>query len=266
MELKDIISSGFLEHYVSGLSSQQEALQVQSWAADYPEVRQELLEIELALETYASSQAIQPTPGLKDKIFNTIVDLKRSTSDNALSPTSINKNGTVRQMNSFYKFLAAASIVLLVISIVFAYSYYNKYNDAKDKLQVSEQNLQRETELAQAMDSDIGVMENKYSKPVVLNGTAHAPDALAKIYWMTNSGEVWVDAGNLPKVPTGKQYQLWAIVDGKPVDAGMIPIVKGKYHVQKMKTFGKADAFAITMEDSGGSPTPKGDMVVIAKI
>ena len=72
---------------------------------------------------------------------------------------------------------------------------------------------------------------------------------------------------NLPSVPEGMQYQLWAIIDGKPVDAGMISTEKGIYHIQKMKSFGRAEAFAITLEKAGGSPTPTMDqMYVIAKI
>jgi anti-sigma-K factor RskA len=68
-------------------------------------------------------------------------------------------------------------------------------------------------------------------------------------------------------VPTGKQYQLWAIVDGKPVDAGMIATKKGIYHIQKMKSFGSVQAFAITLEKAGGSPIPTMDeMIVQAKM
>ena len=117
------------------------------------------------------------------------------------------------------------------------------------------------------MKTDINVMTDKNSLPVVLKGTPHAPDALAKIYWMKTTGDVYVDPSNLPGVPSGKQYQLWAIVDGKPVDAGMISTEKGIYHIQKMKSFGRAEAFAITLEKAGGSPTPTMDqMYVISKI
>ena len=71
----------------------------------------------------------------------------------------------------------------------------------------------------------------------------------------------------MPAAPTGKQYQLWAIVDGSPVDAGMITTDKGSYSIQKMKSFGKADAFAITLEKTGGSPTPTmSEMVVISEL
>lgn len=84
---------------------------------------------------------------------------------------------------------------------------------------------------------------------------------------MKNTGEVYIDPGNLPEAPEGMQYQLWGIVDGKPVDAGMIVTKKGnKYRMQKMKTFGKAEAFAVTLETMGGNPTPKGQMYVMGKM
>jgi anti-sigma-K factor RskA len=98
-----------------------------------------------------------------------------------------------------------------------------------------------------------------------LHGMGVAPDAAAKIFWMKNTGEVYVDPSNLPELQPGKQFQLWAIVDGKPVDAGMILTSKqgDKYRIQKMRSFGKAEAFAITIEKAGGSPTPTMDQMVV---
>jgi len=103
---------------------------------------------------------------------------------------------------------------------------------------------------------------------VSLKGLEAAPDAAAKIFWMQNTGEVFIDPSNLPDAPAGKQYQLWAIVDGKPVDAGMILTSKkgDKYRIQKMKTFGKAEAFAVTLEPEKGNPTPQGPMFVMGKM
>jgi anti-sigma-K factor RskA len=47
----------------------------------------------------------------------------------------------------------------------------------------------------------------------------------------------------------------------------MISTQKGVYKIQKMKSFGKAQAFAITLEEEGGSPTPTmEEMYVIAEI
>ena len=59
----------------------------------------------------------------------------------------------------------------------------------------------------------------------------------------------------MPKAPEGKEYQLWAIVDGKPVDLGMYD-ENNSQKLQAMKTISKPQAFAITLENKGGSPTP----------
>jgi len=76
----------------------------------------------------------------------------------------------------------------------------------------------------------------------------------AQVIWNTKTHEVFVAGVSLPAPPSGKQYQLWAIVDGKPVDAGVMHEIKNV--AQKMKTFDRADAFAISIEKEGGNPTP----------
>jgi anti-sigma-K factor RskA len=102
------------------------------------------------------------------------------------------------------------------------------------------------------------VVHSPYSMPVALKGQEVMPDATAKIFWMQNTKEVMVDASNLPDAPSGMQYQFWAIVDGKAVDGGMIITNdKGKkFRMQKMKSFGRAEFFAISLEKEGGSPVP----------
>lgn len=273
MEAKDIISSGILELYVLGITSPEETLQVEQWLLMYPEVKDELDQIESAMENYAMANAIEPSSELKERIANNIVFNKSnatqisSTSD-ILRPVSKDvAEQKVYTVSTFFKWAAAACFVLLLGSLALNYSYFNRYRSANDELQVAKAELQKTKEVATAMTHDMEVVTDKDARPVVLNGTPHAPDALAKIFWMKDSGEVYVDPTNLPEPAAGKQYQLWAIVNGKPVDAGMIDLRKGNFKIQKMKSFGSAEAFAITLEKTGGSPTPTMDeMYVMAKI
>ena len=120
------------------------------------------------------------------------------------------------------------------------------------------------------MKNDLSVVQSRYSEPVALRGLAAAPEAAAKIFWMKNTGEVYIDPSNLPEAPEGKQYQLWGIVDGKPVDGGLIISSKkgNQYRIQKMKVFSnvKVQAFAVTLENAGGNPTPKGEMYVMGQM
>ncbi len=222
----------------------------------------------MSLESYAQAHAVKPSASVREKILSEIAGER---SENKLT-FSRNDNSKVVEMPpyripSFMKIAVAAMLVLLVGSIILNYSYYQKYQSANNDLANAQQKISQQNEANIAMNRDIDVMTDKNSKPVVLNGTPHAPEALAKIFWMKNTGEVYIDPSYLPSVPAGKQYQLWAIVDGKPVSGGMISTEKGTYHIQKMKSFGKADAFAITLEKAGGSPTPTmEEMVVISEI
>jgi len=117
------------------------------------------------------------------------------------------------------------------------------------------------------MKGEIDWVKNPNSTPVSLKGQPAAPDASAKIFWMKNTGEVMVDASSLPDAPPGKQYQFWGIVDGVPVDGGLIITNdKGKkFRMQPMKAFGRAEAFAISLEKEGGSKAPT-DVVSVGKI
>lgn len=267
MNINDIISSGLLELYALGLSSPEETAQVQDWLNQYPEVKQELVDIEMSLESYAQAHAVEPSASVKEKVLSEIAGGR---SENKLT-FSRNDSKVVEmpsyRIPSFMKIAVAAILVLLIGSIILNYSYYQKYQSANNDLASAQQKIAEQDESNTAMNKEIDVMTDRNSKPVVLNGTPHSPEALAKIFWMKNTGDVYIDPSNLPALPAGKQYQLWAIVDGKPVSGGMISTEKGTYRIQKMKSFGKADAFAITLEKAGGSPTPTmEEMVVISKI
>jgi anti-sigma-K factor RskA len=264
---EDIISSGLLDLYALGLTSPEEARQVEEWINQYPEIKQELDAIEVSLESYAQANALEPSSSVKDKIFSQITKGEQKDPNNIPLTNFSPAHHNVYRIPTYFKLVAAAIIILLIGSIVLNYSYYNKYQSVNNKLQAAQEKIKQNQETNLAMKDDINVMSDKNSLPVVLKGTPLAPDAVAKIYWMKNSGDVYVDPINLPSVPEGKQYQLWAIVDGKPVDAGMISTEKGIYRIQKMKSFGHAEAFAITLEKAGGSPTPTMDqMYVIAKV
>lgn len=256
-----------------GVSSAEETQLVNEHLQQFPELKEELNDIELSLEKYAMSNAIEPAPVVKEKLFNQLFsneqDQKKANAETRAVPAespvvSLNKRGPIPL---FYKSIAAAVFILLIGSIISNYFYFNKYHDAQNKLEVAQQQLQEKEKSNEAMSHDLNVVTNKYAMPVVLKGTKMAPDAVAKIFWLKNTGQVYIDPSNLPKAPEGKQYQLWGIVDGKPVSGGIIETSKGIYHIQKMKSFGSVDAFAITLEKTGGSPTPTMDqMVVIAKM
>ena len=266
MEAQNIISSGLLELYALGASSPEESREVEGWVKQYPEVATELAYIHESMEAYAQTHAIAPDVSVKEKLFIKInasaavpvISIKEKTIDAAM----------VYSISPIWKYAAAASIILLIGSVIFNYTYYNKYNTVNDELQTAQTELQQTKELAAAMKGDMDMIGSKNAMPVSLKGMPTVPDAAARIYWMQDTHEVYVDPSNLPEAPAGMQYQFWGIVDGVPVSGGMISTLKDgrKVHLQKMKTFGKAEAFAVSLEKAGPEKPKPSEVVVMGKI
>lgn len=263
MNAQEIISSGILELYCTGLTSAAETAEVVQWAKQYPEVAAEIEVIQSGLEGYAQAHAIVPNASVKEKLFASINNEKAAPVVNLKDTDKASEK--VYSISPVWKYAAAASIVLLIGSAILNYTFYNKYQSANKELASTQTALQEQKELANNMNQDMGVMTNKNAMPVSLAPMPDVPDAAARIYWMQNTKEVYIDPSNLPKAPAGKQYQFWAIVDGKPVNGGIITTeINGKtVHVQKMKSFGSAQAFAVSLEDAGPEkPVPTKVMVM----
>lgn len=265
MNTSEYISSGILESYALGFCSQEEATDVERMCSLYPEVQAELEEIQLSLNNYAGSHAAAPKAATKSKIFDTIDALE---SGNVFAPATADHAGA--RIIPMLRYMAAASIVLLGLSIVGNVVFYNKWKAANEQVialnsekNVLADNLKTNQVKLSDMNNSMTVMGNPEMTRVMMKGLPKSPESLAVIYWNKQSSQVYIDVKSLPLPPEGKQYQLWAIVDGKPVDAGMLPVEGIAGAMMKMKDFPSAQAFAITLEKAGGSPSPTMEEMIV---
>lgn len=255
MDIREYIASGILESYVMGLTTADESREVERLAAMHPEVRTEIEEIRLALEGYANAHAKQPPAHLKGQVLSAI----KETSPQASSARVVDiRTAQEPSRSRFSTYLAIAASILLIVSI--GYNYYLSQeltevkSEAKANMEQVQHNYAALEQNMQQVHTEMAIMKDPQNKMIRLKGVENSPASLATIYWNSASKEVYLDVNNLPQAPQGMQYQLWAIVDGKPVDAGMIDMNSPGIH--KMKSFDSAQAFAVTLEKAGGSPTP----------
>ena len=68
----DYIGSGILELYVLQQTTLEETREIELAAQKDPSIKQEILEIELSLERYATAQAVEPNPIIKPFLLATI--------------------------------------------------------------------------------------------------------------------------------------------------------------------------------------------------
>ncbi len=249
MNVQEYISSGIVESYVLGLASDEERREFEQLCTQHLEVLAARTSFELALEKQAMENAIAPAADLKSKIFEQIGSTGKLVS---MQPA------TAKKIN-WAKYAAAASVILLAGSI-----YWNIILSNKNK---SLQNNYNNTvaELSEVKKDIQTLTGNPNVKMASMKGLEVSPQSYATVYWDTTSHDVYLLTNNLPIPASDKQYQLWAIFDGKPVDLGVFDIKKEKLLIQAKNAQG-AEAFAITLEKKGGSTTPEGTMYVMGKL
>ncbi|MEO7394032.1 MAG: anti-sigma factor [Chitinophagaceae bacterium] len=255
MNTQEYISSGIVEIYVLGLASPEERIDFEQLSKQFPEVLEARNEFELAMENQAMENAIAPPSGLKNKI---LAELNLSPAEAKI--ISMQQASPVKNMN-WLKYAAAACLVLLAGSIYLNISLSDKnrnlqsnYNDSVAELS----DIKKDIQILQ---------QNPNVKMAAMNGLEASPQSFATVYWDTASHDVYLLANNLPIPPSDKQYQLWALLDGQPIDLGMLDYgLKQKRLLVRMKNAKGAQAFAITLENKGGNPTPQGSMYVMGKL
>lgn len=247
MDIKTYISSGVIEAYVTGNISPEESSILECVMKNNAEVMQAVFEVQQIFEQLATSQAIEPPVHLKDEILKKIDFSKPAESSGKIIPLNVERS--IKQNDfSMPMWMKAASVAVL-----FGLGYMG-YEVGSKSAQI-EKIAQNNTELSNKV-SNLEQMNSMImnSKRIELKGVENHPNMLADVYWHT-SKKVFLEMKNLPAAPAGKQYQLWAIVDGKPVDMGMYS-AKADSTVQEMKSVDNAQAFAITLEKEGGNATP----------
>lgn len=247
MDIKTYISSGVIEAYVLGTGSPEESSILECVMKNNAEVRTAVLEMQQIFEKIATAQAIEPPSYLKAKILKKIEFGTSEKSSGKIIPLHQNKSIETKS-SAIPVWMKAASVAIL-----FGLGYLSyEVNSKNNQLQEIAQNNTTLSSKITSLETMNSVLMN--SKKIELKGVEKHPDMLAEVYWNENN-QVFLNPKNLPAAPTGKQYQLWAIVDGKPVDMGMYN-PNDKSVVQEMKTVAKPQAFAITLEKEGGNPTP----------
>ena len=198
--------------------------------AECAECRRDLAEWEATAASLAlSAKLMEPSPQVREKIL-TKIRSEKSSSKVLPFPSPRQK---------VWVAIAAALFLALLVSVFVLWQQNRE--------------LRRQNLVAQVLNAP-------GSKIIELSGTAEASGATAKLAYDTTGRAVLI-ANGLPHVPTGKEYQLWYIVDNKPLPGKTFaPDTSGngtlEDHVPEAAR--RSAIFAITLEPAGGVQSPTG--------
>jgi len=272
-EAKAYIETGILELYVLGQLTVMEQKEVEDMAAAYPLVREEINAIEIAMEKYAVFHAVKPTSGLEKKIFEKIApSAANQPQTNNPKIVQLNTDHSASEIRSL-RFALVACVGLLVLSFVALYAMNDKLGIANQRiasLNSEKEKFASTVNYMNAANKDLqeiaAITDDPKWTVVKLGGTTIAPQAKMRIFWHKSGQHVMLDNTrmSLPENDSKHQYQLWAIVKGKPVDLGVFDAEsQPEKLLLAMKAIGDAQAFAVTLEKRGGSASPTMEKMIV---
>jgi anti-sigma-K factor RskA len=219
--------------------------------AQCAECRRDLAEWEATAASLAlSAKPMEPSPQVREKLLTQIraenpvasIPAEKSGSDSSASnvlPFGRPPRTFWNSLGSFGSIAAVIVFAALVIAVVVLWQ--------------QNRTLQHENAFYKLLTAP-------GSRIAELSGTPEAAGATAKIAYDA-TGRAVLFANGLPRAPEGKEYQLWYIVDNKPLPGKTFaPDNSGngtlEDHVPEAAR--RSAVFAITLEPSGGVSSPTG--------
>lgn len=272
------IESGILEQYALGLLTPAEQAVVEAEAARQPAIAEELAACQLALEQYAQAYAQELPAGMRERVLANVRAQVASVAapvpsaslraevDALARPQPAAGEAVVRPLAaaSAARPWAIAASVALLLSLLGNGWLYGRWQNADHDLVALKEDQSRLAANTLVVEKKLGdvrqqneVLRDAEFRFVALAGTPAAPAAHARVLFNAVTRRVYVDVQRLPAPPDGRQYQLWALNHGKPVDAGMLTAAAASgERLERMKDIASAQAFAVTLEPVGGSAVP----------
>ena len=246
--IQEYLDSGVIEMYVLDQLNDAEREEVEKLATQYPEIREEIVEVEEAMGTYHTLEGLTPP----DHILS-----------NIMTATAI---GTVAAVESKVTTQPKRTLAILwpmaaaVVGLALAGWMYLGKQAAQLEIAVLQKTTADLRANEQVISGRLQVTEQELNE---LKGACCAEKLIVKggdqpiasIYWNKNAQLAHLKLENLAD-PGNEQYQLWAFVDGKPVSIGVVDWDALQKGLVSFEFKNKPEMFAISLEKFGGSPVP----------
>ncbi len=237
------LESGLLDQYLIGETSPVETIEVESYIAKYPEVKEEYDILQEHLELVAKSQAIIPPSGTLDAII-----------------AAIDKKPVI-QLHSSRKSPFWLSIAASIAALIFAGTSYLLYNQNQTLLNENNTIADEIFDLRDDINSNNDKLDdvmrqfmklnNPETEKYVLRGNDRAKDLKTVAYINPIEKSSLIDVVSLPELTEEQCYQMWAKLQDKMVNLGILDISDRK--LKSVPYIEDAISLSITIEPKGGN-------------
>ncbi len=253
MDINNYITSGIIEMYVLGLCSPEEKDELELLRSQYPQLNKTILQFEIEFEKNTLQAASETGTVLDNKILQSLAGLQAP-----VVPFSI-KTSPVKKIY-WLKPVAVAATALLIFSGIINYNLYKK----SQAQQLALTGKLKDSAVSVSLPAnDYAVLRNPAITPVAMYGVAPHTVCRCTMYWDKKTGKAYIMIHHLVPSPVDKKYQLWAMVNNKPVNVGMVHDEIRDRFIELENVPEGATAFTVTLENIGGSAVPTADQTFL---
>lgn len=244
MTEKELIESGELELYVCGALDSVREREITTLIKSSPAVKQEMLEIEEAYTQLAMGLA----PANSDRSYDKLLEIIGTT----------NKPSGGRNWQSY---LGWAASLLFVIGCGYLYTSNTALNNEITKVESQKDVLETQVTDAKAENvnylATLDALANPETVKVNLGGQ-NGIETGAVAFYNKQTGITYFDISGLPEAPDNMVYQLWSLTLDPltPTSLGTLDNTGKNTKLIPIKNDFESQAFGVTLEPAGGSPTP----------
>ena len=204
----------------------------------------------VAAELAFALAPVAPPPRVRERLFDRVrQDAESETPARPGAPSLV-----------FWVALAAAASLALALGVGLHARSLQRALEAEKAARAS---LEQERNRLQQW---VATFTAPATRAVALAGQGSASGAQAKAFLDPANGRLFLYVYNLPPPPPGRTYQLWLIVGGKPVSAGLFDIQPdgtGRMTGEPLPAFAGTVTVAVTEEPAGGVPQPTGPILLL---
>ncbi|BAO56075.1 anti-sigma factor [Nonlabens marinus] len=244
MEIQEIKNSGDLEAYVCGALTRQETLAIAKLIKQNPELEEEVERIESAYFQLAAGIA----PAVDQvALYESI-------------KAYIKEDKAKAENNHWSQYLGWAASLLLFLGC--GYLFYENTDITEQMVSVEQKNefLTNEVTDLDSLNADyqeaLAFIKDPNTVKVNLAGQGNHTTAGAVAFHNAEKDVTYLDITGLPEAPANMTYQLWSLTLNPLTPTNLGLVASSSKTMLEFTNANDTQAFGITLEEAGGSPTP----------
>lgn len=236
------LKSDLLERYLTGLTNTQESLEVENYINKFPEVKEAYNILESKLQLVAFANAEEAPTHLLGSILESLDE----------KPVIALK---AKPKKSRFNFGIAASVAALVFAGSSMYFYLqnqdllNENQVIVDELYDLRSDIDQNNSKLEALAEQFSQLNNPETEKYILNGNRRAKNLKTIAYINPKEKTSMIDVVSLPTLPDNQEYQIWADLQDKQVNLGILSVRDRR--LQQIPYTKDALGLSITIEQKG---------------